>query len=315
MSKFSTTLLFMYLLNFSWAQTTYTVTNSNDSGPGSLRQAILDAEVNPGADIIDLTGLTGTITLSTGLPNITEDLTINGAGSTSTIIDGNNQIRPFFIGGAGVNDTNAPVVNINDLTIQNGYAEGESPQQGNAGAGAGMGGAMFINNGDVTINNVVFSGNSVLGGTGGNDRFGGGGDGGDGPFENTGGIAAAFPPGRFEGGAGGYGAGGGGGVGNFNFGGADGGRGGYGAGGGGAYGGNLGGLGSGGAAGAFGGNGGSATSIAGAGGGGGAGLGGALFIRNGAVIINNSSFTNNTATGGAGGNVYKGKRWNSEGFW
>ena len=303
MSKFSTTLLFMCLLNFSWAQTTYTVTNSNDSGPGSLRQAILDAEVNPGADIIDLTGLTGTITLSTGLPNITEDLTINGAGSTSTIIDGNNQIRPFFIGGAGVNDTNAPVVNINDLTIQNGYAEGESPQQGNAGAGAGMGGAMFINNGDVTINNVVFSGNSVLGGTGGNDRFGGGGDGGDGPFENTGGIAAAFPPGRFEGGAGGYGAGGGGGVGNFNFGGADGGRGGYGAGGGGAYGGNLGGLGSGGAAGAFGGNGGSATSIAGAGGGGGAGLGGALFIRNGAVIINNSSFTNNTATGGAGGNA------------
>jgi hypothetical protein len=31
---------------------TYTVTNTNDSGAGSLRQAIIDANANPGADII-----------------------------------------------------------------------------------------------------------------------------------------------------------------------------------------------------------------------------------------------------------------------
>jgi len=31
---------------------TFTVTNTNDSGPGSLRQAILDANGNPGLDTI-----------------------------------------------------------------------------------------------------------------------------------------------------------------------------------------------------------------------------------------------------------------------
>src|SRR6185503_9371561 len=34
------------------ASTTFVVTNKNDSGPGSLRQAILDANANPGADTI-----------------------------------------------------------------------------------------------------------------------------------------------------------------------------------------------------------------------------------------------------------------------
>ncbi|MDW3192028.1 MAG: cadherin domain-containing protein [Cytophagales bacterium] len=296
-------LFFVVCLPFATlGQTTFTVTNTDDSGAGTLRQAILDAEANPGADIIDLTGITGTITLSTGLPNITEDLTINGAGSSSTIIDGNNQVRPFFIGGILQSSTDAPMIAIDGLTIQNGYAEGESPN-GNAGGGAGMGGGMFVNNGNVTMTNVLFSGNSVLGGTGGNDRFGGGGVGGDGPFENSGGVAAELPPGAFIGGTGGYGAGGGGGTGNFNFGGADGGSGGYGAGGGGAGGGNVNGLGNGGAAGAFGGSGANAISIAHAGGGGGAGLGGALYIRNGTVVLENIAFENNTATGGAGGDA------------
>lgn len=303
MNKYSISIILMCLFGVSWAQTTFTVSNTNDSGAGSLRQAILDAEASPGADIIDMTGITGTITLASGLPNISQGLTINGNGSANTIVDGNSLYRPFFIGGALQSSTEVPVIAIDGLTIQNGYSEGESPT-GNAGGGAGMGGGMFVNNGNVTMTNVLFSGNSVLGGTGGNDRFGGGGDGGDGPFENSGGVAAALPPGSFVGGTGGYGAGGGGGIGTFNFGGADGGIGGYGAGGGGAGGGNLNGLGNGGAAGAFGGTGGNAISLAHAGGGGGAGLGGAMYVRNGTVVLENISFQNNTATGGAGGNAH-----------
>lgn len=43
---------------------TFTVTNTNDSGAGSLRQAILNANAAAGADIIDATGVTGTITVN-----------------------------------------------------------------------------------------------------------------------------------------------------------------------------------------------------------------------------------------------------------
>ncbi|MFO0181181.1 MAG: DUF4347 domain-containing protein, partial [bacterium] len=54
---------------------TYTVTNTNDSGTGSLRQAILDANANAGADIItfNITGSgTQVINVATVLPTITD---------------------------------------------------------------------------------------------------------------------------------------------------------------------------------------------------------------------------------------------------
>src|SRR5262245_13689277 len=47
---------------------TFTVTNTNDSGPGSLRRAINLANANPGSDVIVFqAGLTGTIALSSQL--------------------------------------------------------------------------------------------------------------------------------------------------------------------------------------------------------------------------------------------------------
>jgi len=54
--------------------------NTNDAGPGSLRQAILDANGNSEPDVI-LFAVTGTITLVSALPAITEDLTIAGPGA------------------------------------------------------------------------------------------------------------------------------------------------------------------------------------------------------------------------------------------
>src|SRR5690242_10577872 len=68
----------------------YTVTNLDDSGDGSLRQAILDANANPGADSIDFQDeLSGTLTLTSGqLPPITEDLTITGPGVFSITVSG-----------------------------------------------------------------------------------------------------------------------------------------------------------------------------------------------------------------------------------
>lgn len=60
---------------------TFTVLNTNDSGPGSLLQAIIDANSNPDASTINFdAGVTGTIELLTVLPTISQSVTINGLG-------------------------------------------------------------------------------------------------------------------------------------------------------------------------------------------------------------------------------------------
>lgn len=76
---------------------TYIVTSTGDSGPGTLRQAIMDANANPGADIIQFAiNTTGNlfegsvpntyavIELNTALPVITDAVYINGTTQTNT---------------------------------------------------------------------------------------------------------------------------------------------------------------------------------------------------------------------------------------
>jgi|UPI000360F8E4 Tol biopolymer transport system component len=68
---------------------TYTVTTLNDSGPGSLRQAVLDANARAGADeIVFASTVSGTITLTSG-PLVTADvLTLTGPGAAALTLDG-----------------------------------------------------------------------------------------------------------------------------------------------------------------------------------------------------------------------------------
>ena len=67
--------------------TTFTVTNLHDSGDGSLRQAILDANTQSGADVIKFdSNLRGTITLTSGELDITTSLKINGPGADQLTI-------------------------------------------------------------------------------------------------------------------------------------------------------------------------------------------------------------------------------------
>src|SRR2546421_2795055 len=58
----------------------FPVTTTADSGPGSLRQAILDANSTPGADAIQFNIGSGaqTIALAAALPDVTEAVTIDG---------------------------------------------------------------------------------------------------------------------------------------------------------------------------------------------------------------------------------------------
>jgi hypothetical protein len=60
--------------------TTFTVTNTNDSGAGSLRQAILDANANAGVDLITFSIGSGlkTISPASSLPTISDPVVIDG---------------------------------------------------------------------------------------------------------------------------------------------------------------------------------------------------------------------------------------------
>src|SRR5207237_10692709 len=66
-----------------------TVTNTNDNGPGSLRQAIQNAA--RGATIN--CSITGVITLTNGELLITKDMTIIGPGAAKLSISDNNSSR------------------------------------------------------------------------------------------------------------------------------------------------------------------------------------------------------------------------------
>jgi hypothetical protein len=112
---------------------TYMVKNSNDSGLGSLRQAITAANNNPGADTITfatatngnpivLTKPAGEDANVSGDLDILDngDLTIQGNGAANTIIDGGGIDRVFHIcpdGGC------ANTVTLRRVTIRNGCAD------------------------------------------------------------------------------------------------------------------------------------------------------------------------------------------------
>jgi hypothetical protein len=145
---------------------TITVTNTNDAGAGSLRQAIIDAM---SGDTIDFS-VTGTITLTTGELLIDKDLTITGPGAMSLTVSGNNASRVF-------NTVNAVTVTISDLTISNGASSGGGGIR-NLGtltitnctlsnnSDSNFGGGIFNSN-TLTINNSTLSNNSATGGSGG----------------------------------------------------------------------------------------------------------------------------------------------------
>lgn len=114
------------------------VTNTNDGGSGSLREAIADANANPGTDLISITA-NGTLLLLSPLPTISEAVTIQGPGADQFAIDGNESFR--------VLDINASDVIITDLSVQNGMVSG--PEYG---AGIKSTGNLFLERVEVLSN-------------------------------------------------------------------------------------------------------------------------------------------------------------------
>jgi predicted outer membrane repeat protein len=106
------------------AAANFTVTNTNDSGPGSLRQAIADANSAPGPDTIDITAH-GTLQLASTLL-ITDEVTLLGPGADLFAVDGGGVMGVFRIRDDRTVDGDVitlPVqANLADLTVQNGNA-------------------------------------------------------------------------------------------------------------------------------------------------------------------------------------------------
>jgi hypothetical protein len=133
-------LVLLVALSSASRAATFTVTNLNDSGAGSLRQAVSDANANAGADTISFQpGLIGTITLTTGEIVVYDELTIAGPGAEMIAISGNHASGIFtceaFFG----------TVAFSDLALVDADA---------------FGGAIFLGDGRLTLTNCTFTGNS-----------------------------------------------------------------------------------------------------------------------------------------------------------
>src|SRR5215831_6407461 len=113
------------------------VTNTNDSGPGSLRDALAAAS---DGDTIDATGVSGTILLTSGELQINHNVTINGPGAADLAVNGNAASRVF--------ENFASDATIAGFTITNG-----SPTDAEGGGG-------ILNHGG-----LILSGTSILSNT------------------------------------------------------------------------------------------------------------------------------------------------------
>lgn len=81
------TVLLVGLFTTNSSAQTYTVINTNDSGAGSLREAIANANATKAADsiVFDLAGSSNTIVLNSGLPSITSDMYIDASSQSGGV--------------------------------------------------------------------------------------------------------------------------------------------------------------------------------------------------------------------------------------
>lgn len=111
------------------------VTNTNDSGAGSLRQAILDANANPGADTITF-NIPGagvhTITPASLLPAITDQVLVDGytqpGASRNTLASGENAVLLIELDGTVIGGSSGLTIRASNCEVRglviNRFAQG-----------------------------------------------------------------------------------------------------------------------------------------------------------------------------------------------
>ncbi|HWD91198.1 MAG TPA: right-handed parallel beta-helix repeat-containing protein [Verrucomicrobiae bacterium] len=153
------------LVQFAFADGLITVTNADDAGPGTLRQAIADSVAD---DTIAIAlNADDTIALTSGELLITNDLTIVSSNATIAIDAGGNSrvleigssnsviLDSLIITNGNVPDSGGGIL-VNDggtLTLTNCIVTGNF---------AGGGGGIYVSsNSSVALNNCIFSANSA----------------------------------------------------------------------------------------------------------------------------------------------------------
>lgn len=121
---------------------TITVTNTNDGGPGSLRQSL--AIANDGDTIVF--AVTGTIGLTSGELLVNTSVTISGPGAANLAVNGNAKTRVFHIG-------SGPTVTISGVTITNGNANNQPTPDG---------GGIYNDHATLTLSNCIINTNSAF---------------------------------------------------------------------------------------------------------------------------------------------------------
>lgn len=109
---------------------------ADDGSNGTLRWAINQANATVGGFYDTIIVPEGTITLTSDLPAITDNLTIDGSGMTGTIIDGNNLYRPIYNNGSRA-------ITLEDMTFKQGKNT--------------TGGIVWTDRGTLNVNRVKFT--------------------------------------------------------------------------------------------------------------------------------------------------------------
>jgi predicted outer membrane repeat protein len=137
---------------------TLTVTNLNDSGAGSLRQAILDANHNGAGsdDIVFASGLSGTINVGSAIGKglyAETAMNIKGPGAGVITLRGTGNIDYIVYTGksAAYGSSDGDPVTISGLTITGGNATNHFFKD--------RGGGIYNKNFALTVSNAVISGN------------------------------------------------------------------------------------------------------------------------------------------------------------
>jgi predicted outer membrane repeat protein len=162
------------------SQIPLTVSSLADSGPDTLRAAILAADAGSHSDKFKIGfAVTGTIDLQTPLPDLNNGIAIQGPGASSLTVE---RAAGFSFSSAIITVGLAQTASISGLTIANGNVRGITNDVGtltvancavvnNSAGFVHFGGGISNIDGTLTVSDCTLSGNSAASGGGGIENF------------------------------------------------------------------------------------------------------------------------------------------------